>query len=64
MVASCPLLGVKKKFVTALNAKALEKARYHRRTDMGLSDKSFTHCPSHPIYGTGIGSGKSSTIWC
>ena len=50
--------------VTAANARTLEHARYHIRTDMGLSDESYNHLMQSPIYGTGQGSGNSPAIWC
>jgi hypothetical protein len=62
MVAS-RTFGVEKS-ITASNAMTLEKARYHIRTDMGLTDESYTHSPLFPIYGTGQGSGNSPAIWC
>ena len=50
--------------VTECNAKTLEQAHYHIRTELGLSEESYTHCTNHPIYGTGQGSGNSPAIWC
>ena len=49
--------------VTQMNAKTLESAKYHVRTELGLSDTSFSHSPESPIYGTGQGSGNSSMLW-
>ena len=40
------------------------KARYHIRTELGLSETSYSHSNEMPIYGTGQGSGKSPMIWC
>ncbi|KAI2490272.1 hypothetical protein MHU86_24293 [Fragilaria crotonensis] len=50
--------------VTASNARTLKHARYHIRTEMGLAEESYTHSNTHPIYGTGQGSGNSPAIWC
>jgi hypothetical protein len=41
------------KSVTASNARTLKHARYHIRTDMGLSEESYTHTSDHPIFVTG-----------
>ena len=62
MVAS-QTFGVPKS-VTASNARTLKYARYHIRTDMGLSEESYTHTSDHPIFGTGQGSGNSPAIGC
>ena len=48
--------------VTRTNAKTLEGAHYHIRTELGLSQDCYTHSPEHPIYGTGQGSTNSSSI--
>jgi hypothetical protein len=42
----------------------LQQAQYRIRTDLGLAEESYSHCHSHPIYGTGQGSGNSPVIWC
>ena len=52
------------KSVTLANVKTLEHARYHIRTELGLSDTSYSHSDAHPIFGTGQGSGNSPMIWC
>ena len=52
------------KQVTQSNAATLHQARYSIRTELGLSDTSYTHLPDMPIYGTGQGSGNSPMIWC
>ena len=49
--------------VTQMNAKTLKKAKYHVRTELGLSSTSFSHSDLSPIYGTGQGSGNSSMLW-
>ena len=50
--------------VTLSNARTLEHAAYHIRTEMGLSETSYSHSEHFPIYGTGQGSGNSPMIWC
>ena len=52
------------KTATHLNAKTLQEARYHIRTELGLSPTSYQHEDRMPIYGTGQGSGNSPMIWC
>jgi hypothetical protein len=52
------------KSVTASNGRTLKRARYHIRTEMGLSEDSYTHSNEHPIFGTGQGSGNSPAKWC
>ena len=49
--------------VTQMNAMTLQKAKYHVRTELGLSDTSFSHSDLSPIYGTGQGSGNASILW-
>ncbi len=50
--------------VALTNARTLQNASYHIRTEMGLSDTSYVHAEESPIYGTGQGSGNSPMIWC
>ncbi len=52
------------KEVTQSNASTLQKAKYHVKTELGLSDSYYAHSPEWPIYGTGQGSGNSPMIWC
>ena len=52
------------KTVTESNVKTLHAARYHVRTDLGVSESHYSHTPEHPIYGTGQGSSNSPMIWC
>ena len=54
----------KDKHVALTNTRTLEHARYFIRTEMGLSQTSYTHSEEFPIYGTGQGSGNSPMIWC
>ena len=48
--------------VTKTNAATLEGAQYRIRTELGLSQDSYSHSPDHPICGTGQGSTNSSSI--
>lgn len=50
--------------VVHTNVRTLEAAQYRLRTDIGLSEASYSHTAQHPIYGTGQGSGNSPMIWC
>ena len=50
--------------VTEANVETLRQARFHIRTELGMSDSHYSHSPSNPIYGTGQGSGNSPMIWC
>ena len=52
------------KEVTESNVSTLQKAKYHVRTELGLSDSHYSHSLEWPIYGTGQGSGNSPMIWC
>lgn len=52
------------KNVAYVNAATLEQAHYHLKTKLGISTSSYTHCETHPVHGTGQGSGNSPTIWC
>ena len=60
---SCRRMGMHKS-VVMVNAKTLESAKYHLKTQLGLSADHYSHERDYPIYGTGQGSGNSPTIWC
>ena len=49
--------------VTQSNARTLQNAKYRVRTDLGISETSYSHSEDDPIYGTGQGSGNSSQTW-
>ncbi len=49
---------------TKTNASTLQQAKYHIRTDLGLSDDGYQHKGNAPIFGTGQGSANSPAIWC
>jgi hypothetical protein len=46
-----------------INATFLRQAKYFLKTKFGLSDEEFSHCPLHPIFGTGQGSVNNPGIW-
>ena len=50
--------------VTQINMTTLEQAKYHLKTNLGISKGSYGHHQENPIYGTGQGSGNSPTLWC
>ena len=50
--------------VTLTNASTLEQAKYRLKTELGMSEQSYSHSEENPIYGTGQGSGNSPMIWC
>jgi ribonuclease HI len=52
------------KEVTASNARTLEQASYHVRTELGVSPVGYQHSEENPIFGTGQGSANSPAIWC
>ena len=39
--------------VTASNARTLEHASYHVRTELGVSTEGYRHSEENPIFGTG-----------
>ena len=50
--------------VLRVNTSMLEQARYHLKTNLGVSKGHYSHSNEHPIHGTGQGSGNSPSIWC
>jgi hypothetical protein len=51
--------------VTQTNAITLQRAQYRLKTELGLSEQTYSHqANDRPIYGTGQGSGNSPMIWC
>ncbi len=50
--------------VIQVNMATLEKAQYHLKTNLGVSDGYYQHHDDTPIYGTGQGSGNSPILWC
>jgi hypothetical protein len=52
------------KEATQCNSYTLFNANYQIRTELGLSESSYSHSTDMPIYGTGQGSGNSPMIWC
>ena len=49
--------------VTKCNAKTLQAAKYKVRTELGISEDSYSHSQEDPIYGIGQGAGNSSNHW-
>ena len=49
--------------VTKTNASTFQQARYHIRTDLGVSPDSYSHSDLMQIYGSGQGSGNSPMLW-
>jgi hypothetical protein len=49
--------------ITMVHASTLQQARFHLRTQLGYSDKYYSHSIQFPIYGSGQGSGNSPCIW-
>ena len=52
------------KNVLQVNTSMLEQAKYHLKTNLGISKGYYSHSAAHPIHGTGQGSGNSPSIWC
>jgi hypothetical protein len=50
--------------VVLLNAKTLQQAKYKLKTELGITERSYTNCTAFPLHGTGQGSGNSPMIWC
>jgi hypothetical protein len=50
--------------VCLVHARTLQEARYLLKTQLGISDESYSHCRAFPIYGRGQGPGNSPMIWC
>jgi hypothetical protein len=50
--------------VCLVHARTLQEAHYLLKTQLGISDKRYSHCRAFPIYGTGQGLGNSPMIWC
>ena len=50
--------------VLRVNTRTLQTAKYHVKTNLGVSKGYYQHSTTQPIHGTGQGSGNSPTIWC
>ena len=46
-----------------VTGRTLKEARYHLKTQLGVSEDFFSHCEAFPIHGTGQGSGNSPVYW-
>eukprot|EP00957_Ditylum_brightwellii_P192512 14658037-Ditylum_brightwellii.AAC.1 len=51
------------KNVTFAHATTLEKAKYHLKTALGVSDEYYQHCHLYPIYGSVQGATNSPQTW-
>jgi exonuclease III len=49
--------------VVYVHGKTLQEAKYHLKTQLGVSESFYEHSTLFPVYGTGQGSGSSPTIW-
>jgi hypothetical protein len=49
--------------VTKTNALTFFLAKYHVRTEIGVSTTFYSHSEDNPIYGIGQGSGNASVLW-
>ena len=49
--------------VAQSNARTLQAAKYKVRTELGISETSYSHCDDDPTYGTGQGAGNASMVW-
>lgn len=54
----CPTQAVK------MHATTLQKARYHLKTKLGVTENFYSHSESTPVYGNGQGAGDSPSQWC
>jgi hypothetical protein len=50
--------------IVLVNALTLKQAKYKLKTELGVSEKSYTNSTIFPLHGTGQGSGNSPMIWC
>jgi hypothetical protein len=50
--------------IVMVNASTLKQAKYKLKTELGISDKSYSNSTISPLHGTGQGSGNSPMIWC
>eukprot|EP00957_Ditylum_brightwellii_P083172 6324027-Ditylum_brightwellii.AAC.1 len=46
-----------------VHATTLEKAKYHLKTALGISDEYYKHCKLYPIYDSGQGATNSPQTW-
>jgi hypothetical protein len=46
------------------NSTTLQHATYLIKTQLGISDASYSHSDLQPIFGTGQGSANSHMLWC
>jgi hypothetical protein len=51
------------KNIAQIHGDMLEQAVYHIKTQLGISNGSYSHSDVHPVYGTGQGSCASPPFW-
>ena len=49
--------------ITTINATTLRKAKYILKTQLGTSQRSYSHTPECPLYWIGQGAGNSPAVW-
>jgi hypothetical protein len=49
--------------ICSLQAHALQGTNYQLKTPLGITEQGYSHCAQNPIYGTGLGSSSSPSIW-
>jgi exonuclease III len=49
--------------IAHLQGSMLNNAVYRIKTQLGISDDSYSHSDEHPVFGTGQGSSSSPSIW-
>jgi hypothetical protein len=50
--------------ICVINATTLRHAKYLLKTQVGISEPSYSHSDFKPLYGTGQGSANSPMSWC
>ena len=46
-----------------INATTFQKAKYMIKTQLGMSQRSYTHTPEFPLHGIGQGTCNSPAVW-
>ena len=49
--------------ITTINVTTLQKAKYVIKTQLRMSQGSYTHTPECPLYGISQGAGNSLAVW-
>jgi hypothetical protein len=50
--------------IVVVNTSILKQAKYKLKTELRISETSYSHSTIFPLHGTGQGSGNSPMIWC